>query len=300
MRNRPKHLLEYGGLRALGFVVQRLPNRAALMIGWIAAFAAFYVIRFRVDTARKRIRHVVGTQPSEREIRRIAWLSMRNMCFNAVEIMRMPLLTPERVPVIADVSAIEKIKELMSGKGAVIALPHMGNWDMAGVASQIMGIPIFFMARRQKNPLVDDYLNRMRGITGVETIPTDSRSLRVILRNLKEGKAFAILPDVHARHGGIPVHFLNGTAYVAPGTAIFARHAGVQIIPVTLTRDGWTRHRWHIHTPIKADPECDKNEDAHTMMQKVMDLFDKAVRRQPEQYFWYNKRWILDPPESIQ
>lgn len=299
MRYRPKHVIEYGALRALGWLVQWLPNRAALSIGWGAAAISFFLIRFRVHTAMSRIRHVVGDDVPEREIRRIAWVSFRNLCFNVIEILRMPRLTPERISAIADVEAIPRFKELKGGNGAVLAVPHMGNWDMGGVASEIMGIPVFFMARRQKNPLVDAYLNRMRGVTGVETIPTDSRSLRTILRNLKNGKVFAILPDVRARTGGVPIRFFNGTAYLPPGMASFARHAGVPVIPATLSRSGWTRHRWRVHDPIVPDPAMEKDQDERRILQLVMDIFDRAVREQPEQYFWYNKRWILDPPDSM-
>jgi lauroyl/myristoyl acyltransferase len=32
------------------------------------------------------------------------------------------------------------------------------------------------------------------------------------------------------------------------------------------------------------------------MTQATMDLFDRAIRQQPDQWFWYNRRWVLDPP----
>ncbi len=300
MRYRPKHILEYGALRTLGFLVRWMPHRMALGTGWVVAAISFFLIRFRVHAAQSRIRHVLGDDIPDREIRRIAWISFRNLCFNVIEILRMPRLTSKRISAIAEVEDFHRLKELMGGKGAVLAVPHMGNWDMAGVAAEMMGIPVFFMARRQKNPLVDAYLNRMRGVTGVETIPTDSRSLRVILKNLKEGKAFAILPDVRARTGGVPIRFFNGTAYLPPGMALFARHAGVPVIPAVLTRSGWTRHQWRMHDPIYPDPAQTKENDEVRMMQEVMNLFDIAVRKQPEQYFWYNKRWILDPPDTHQ
>ncbi len=29
-----------------------------------------------------------------------------------------------------------------------------------------------------------------------------------------------------------------------------------------------------------------------------MCVFDRAVRERPDQYFWYNKRWVLQPLEQ--
>jgi lauroyl/myristoyl acyltransferase len=34
------------------------------------------------------------------------------------------------------------------------------------------------------------------------------------------------------------------------------------------------------------------------MSQKVMDIVSDAIMAQPEQWFWYNKRWVLEPVEK--
>ena len=38
----------------------------------------------------------------------------------------------------------------------------MGNWELAGIAIDLNDLPIFSIARRQKNPLTDAYINNMR------------------------------------------------------------------------------------------------------------------------------------------
>ena len=43
------------------------------------------------------------------------------------------------------------------------------------------------------------------------------------------------------------------------------------------------------------DPALPKEQDWLRMTQAVIDLYDAAIRAAPEQYFWYNKRWVLDP-----
>ena len=40
-----------------------------------------------------------------------------------------------------------------------------------------------------------------------------------------------------------------------------------------------------------------KEADWTRMTQQGMDIFDQAIRKHPDQYFWYNKRWVLDPLE---
>ena len=81
---------------------------------------------------------------------------------------------------------------------------------------------------------------------------------------------------------------------------MFARQAKVPIIPAVARRRGWTRHEWEVFEPVEADPSLDKEADFQRMTQAVMDVYDHAIRAEPEQYFWYNNRWILFPydPET--
>ena len=77
MKYRAKHVVEYAALRSLTAVVRILPYRLALGLGWALAWIAFHLVRWRVDAAKTRIREVLGDTVSEREVRRIAWVSLR-------------------------------------------------------------------------------------------------------------------------------------------------------------------------------------------------------------------------------
>ena len=293
MKVRFKHRVEYILLRGLSGLFCLLPYRMAQAVGVGMAGFAFYVLRFRVSEAKRRIRLVLG---DEVDATRIAWISLRNLFLNAVDILRFPKIDKDWVEQYVETSSLDVFRSQWNPeKGAILAVPHMGNWDLAGVGAHLMGLPVFFLARRQKNPLVDDLLNRMRGVTGVETVLTDSTALRQVVRNLKAGKIFAMLPDVRAREASIQVHFLGGTADLATGMESFARHGDVPIFPAYAIREGWSRHRWVALDPVRADHTLSREEDRQRIMQTVMSLFDDAIRRMPEQYFWYNKRWILDP-----
>ena len=296
MKHRPKHYLEYGILRALAGLVGILPYRAALSIAWSLARLEFHVLRFRVKDARARIREVFGDSISDREVGRIAWISLRNTCFNVIDVLRLPRMTPAWIQRMIEHADVHRLKEMLGGKGGVLAVPHAGSWDMGAVAASMLGIPMFIITRRQKNRLVDDYLNRMRKLTGMEVLYRDSASmLKGVLRNLKNGYVLAIMPDVRMPTPAYLIRFIGGEANLGGGAAVFARQADVPLFPAVLTRIGWTRHGWRLGDPVYPDKKAAKDADSRRMMQELMDQFDRAVREQPEQYFWYNKRWLLDP-----
>lgn len=291
-----KHVAEYITLRAVAGFAGWLPYRAALGLGWCIAWIGFFLFRFRVPEAKKRIREVFGDRFTDREVSRIAWLSWRNLCFNGIDILRIPCMSEAWVRKVLDSESVMRIWNAQKEeRGLIFALPHMGSWDMAGTAGRILDIPVFFLTHQQKNPLTNGHLERMRALAGIETLERDAPVLKKIIRKLQEKKVLAITPDVRSKTKVISVNFLGKPANLPGGIGLFARQADVPICPVIARRKGWTKHTWQPHKLIWSDPKLDKKVDWARMTQQVMDIFDQAVRETPEQFFWYNKRWVLEP-----
>lgn len=297
MRYRVKHLVEYGALRLLAALLNVLPYRAALAVAWLLAACAFNMVRFRQRETRRRIREVFGEELARREVRRIAWLSMRNIAFNMVEMMRAPRIDTHWVDRhIPDFKEhIPAVKELVKQHGgAVIAVPHTGNWDLAGWACHRYGVSMFSIAGKQKNPLVNRWINRQRE-SGMTVLERGGGTLKQIVRLLRSGHVLAILPDVRVYTPDLKLPFLGATANFGRGMAMFAISAKVPIILAFLRRDGWTRHNFSYLPPIFPDATLGRDEDARRITLEVVTRVDEAIRAAPEQWFWYNKRWILTP-----
>ena len=291
-----KHVVEYGFLRGFAFLFRLLPYRIALCVGWLLAFQGHFIFRFRTKESRRRLRQVLGPAPTDKEIRSMAWISFRNLAFNIVELLRAPKITKSWIAQHIDgQETFDHIRSSAQERGMVFALPHMGNWDLAGISVCRMDLPVFFIARRQKNPLADEFLNQMREQAGGQTVLNDSSVLRNTVRRLKNKEVMAILPDVRNRTPALPIPFLGATANIGGGMALFARSAGVPITPIVITRVGWTQHRWEMLEEVYPDPTLAKKEDWQRMTELVLSRFDAHIRAHPEQYFWFNKRWVLDP-----
>ena len=89
--------------------------------------------------------------------------------------------------------------------------------------------------------------------------------------------------------------FLGAEANLGEGMALFARHTGVPVFPCLVTRHGWTSHRIRICEPVYPDKSLDKKKDVRRITAHVMKIIEAAIRDDPAQWFWYNKRWVLDP-----
>ena len=294
MKYRLSHILEYAALRAITGLLNALPYRVALVLGWTGAGLGYLILRKRMKRTNRRLGQVFGDRFSEKELNRIGWHAWRNLFFNGVEMIRTPSATPEFIKKVFDLHDFHILPESMkNGRGAVIAVPHMGNWELSGIAVHMLGIRLMAIARSQKNPLVNAYLNRMREYTGVEAVLKESKSFVSVIRKLREGACLAILPDVRAKRDAVTVQYLGVQAQIPRGMALFAREAGVPIIPACPIRIGWARHTWKGFEPVWPNPELDKDTDIQRMTQQVMSCFDQAIREQPDQYFWFNSRWVL-------
>lgn len=297
MKYRFKHIVEYAALRVLAFVFRILPYRLALCLAWAPAWISHFVFKFRLKEARRRIALVFEKNTNDKWVRDVAWLSWRNTIFSAVDMIRMPQITADWMAAHSYSSEVkEKLyKHSTTGVGAILAPPHMGAWDMSALSCVFLGIPIFSVAAKQKNPLTDSFIYTLRSSHKMESILRGAGTLKQVLRNLKKGHMLAILPDVRSRTESIAVPFLGGTANVAAGMGSFARHANVPVFPCIARRKGWAFHVFKVHPPVYPDYKLDKDEDVARITRHVLAIMDKEIRETPDQYFWYNKRWILDP-----
>jgi KDO2-lipid IV(A) lauroyltransferase len=297
MKYRPKHIAEYLLLRGIAGVSGVLSYRLALTLGWGVAALAFYGVRWRRAEAVRRIREVFGEEYTNSDVKRIAWLSLRNLVFNTIEMIAASRLNRAWLEKHAECEAGRDTlsTQVTNGEGAILAVIHMGNWEAAGIGMEQLGIPMLVISRSQKNPLFNDYLNRMRSIHESVVVDRDDRALmKKVLGWLKDGKVVAIMIDLRAKQNTSIFSFLGKEASLGRGIGVIARHSGAPIFPAITIRKGWTGHAWTLCEPIRVDHDLDGKSDSIRMTQTCLQIFDRVIREQPDQYFWYNKRWVLE------
>ena len=298
MQYRFKHIVEYAALRFFAAVFNAMPYRMALYGGAGIARFMFHIVRFRRKETIRRIHAVFGKDFSQKKALWIARISLRNLILNMIEMMRASSIDKEwidtHIPEFAETIA-EVHKIIDKHGGAIIAAPHTGNWDLAGWACNQYGIKMISIGGKQKNQLVNRWVNRQRA-SGMTILDRgESGTLKQIIRFLKKGHVLAILSDVRMYEEDLTIDFLGGKANLGRGMAQFALTAKIPIIPAVFKRNGYTGHKGIRFDTIFPDPELSKKKNIEQMTQKVMDNIDGFIREEPEQWFWYNKRCVLTP-----
>jgi len=269
---------------------------------WLADALAFFAVRclgFKRERTVERIRSVFpGKSPAE--CRAIAVRSLANVLKTAVEMIRAPRLTSAWMDrhVVDGRLYKDKLQEFVDeGKGVVIMVPHSGNWYMAAWAMAAYGLPLFAIAARQRNPKIDAWMKRQYG--SVEVLERGSaRTLVEIKEKLRAGRAFAILPDLRVPHPDVEVDFLGGKANVSHAGAMFAVRCGSPIIVAMMRREGGRHVFDHIGTLRPNPAATDRKAEAARLTREAMSMIDGRLKEHPEDWYWYNKRWILQPVEK--
>ncbi len=230
---------------------------------------------------------------------RIAVRSLANVLQTAVEMIRAPRLTRKWMDrhVVDGQMYKDRLQSYVDeGKGVVIMVPHSGNWYMAAWCMAAYGLPLFAIAAKQRNPKIDAWMNRQYG--AVEVLDRDCRdTLAKIRAGLEAGRVFAILPDLRVRKRDVEADFFGGKANVSRAGAMFAVRCGSPVVVAQMVRDGG-RHVFNHIATLRPDPSAaDPRAEAERITREAMSLIDREVRKRPGDWYWYNKRWILEPPE---
>ena len=287
---------EYGALRFFCALVNAIPYPLAMSAAKGLAAFAFDVLGFQ----RKRTLERISTafpEKTPREVRAIARRSLANVLQSAVEMIRAPRLDKKWMDrhVVDGQMYKDRLQELVDeGNGVVIMVPHSGNWYMAAWSMAKYGLPLFALAAPQRNPKIDAWMKRQYG--DIEVLDRSEKStLSRIKDKLKSGRAFAILPDLRVPAPDVDVGFLGGRANVSHAGAMFAVRCGSPIVVAAMHRENGKHVFNHLATLRPDANAADPKAEAARLTREAMTLIDGEVRTRPGEWYWYNKRWILQP-----
>jgi len=286
---------EYAALRGVCGLLNAVPYPLACAMARGAASLMFRVFGFKRKRTLGRIRSVFPSI-SRREAQTIAVRSLQNLLVTAVEMIRAPHLDRAWMDRHVRDGALykDKLQALADeGRGVVVMVPHSGNWYMAAWSMAKYGLKLFAIAARQRNPKINAWMNRQYG--DVEVLDRDCKSTLLQIKDrLQSGRVFAILPDLRVWTKDVEADFLGGKANVSHAGAMFAVKCGAPIVVAQMYRENGQHVFNHIAT-LRPDPNAaDALAESVRLTQEAMRLLDVAVRERPGDWYWFNKRWILE------
>lgn len=283
---------------AIGFFAL-LPRRLALRVGALLG-DLFYLLDRRDRRIALHNLTIAFPDKTPAEQRALLRASVRNLGRTGAEICHLRSLTPATVRdyvTIEDPARWQAALDRAGERGTLILTGHFGNWELLAYAHGLLGHPITLVHRPMNNALVDRAITDMRERAGTISLPKKSAA-KAALRALRKHQIVAIPADQNqTRRYGVFADLFGLPASTTPGPARLAMLSGAPVVPVFLVREGTgERHRIVVLPDVELVRSGDRDADVIENTRRCNAVFEQMLRRYPEQWIWFHKRWKTRPP----
>ena len=176
----------------------------------------------------------------------------------------------------------------------IVALPHVGNWEMAGTLAEDEGVRITAVAEALANRRLADWFTNLRARLSIEVVLAEgATTMRALLPALRDGRVVALVADRNIGGRGIEVEFFGEKTSLPAGPAVLALRTGAVLLPGAAYFEPGAGHRMVVRPPI-AVPQESAAQRARVMTQQLARCFEELIREAPTQWHLVQPNWPSD------
>ncbi|MGQ0743564.1 MAG: phosphatidylinositol mannoside acyltransferase [Acidimicrobiales bacterium] len=279
----PAYLALRGASRAASLVPDGAAVPLARAMGWVAA-------TMRPGRAELVARHqgrVLGplSGPARRQRTREAFASYGRYW---VESMRVGAESPDQVSGRFTIEGLGHIRDgLARGTGALLAIPHVGGWDVGGAWLVAAGVPMTVVVEALEPPEVADWFEGLRRQLGFGVLRLGPSAGTGVVRALRANRVVALMADRDLVGGGPEVTFFGERTTLPAGPVALARRFGVPLLPTAIYFHGPGHH-----AVVGAPLDVSGKEDQAN--QRLADALEALIRAAPAQWHLFSPNWPSD------
>jgi len=173
-------------------------------------------------------------------------------------------------------------------QGAVVAVSHFGNWDMAASGAMALGRQVSTVMAPIGPSLLTEIVVSSRVRKGLELF-TPQQAARGLARALRVGRLVALMIDVPEAGPTVAAPFCGGTVRLSAVPVRLAAATRVPIIPAACWREG---RGWilEFYPPVRPGgaPEAE-------VLAQIAATLEPEIRRHPEQWYPFHEVYVDEP-----
>jgi Kdo2-lipid IVA lauroyltransferase/acyltransferase len=267
-----------------------LPGPWAFRLGEALADLAWHLMPKRRKVVLRNLRIAFAGEKELPELQRMARATFRRTGGNLISAAHTARLTPAELAKVIRIENLDLLEQAMAnGKGVVLLLSHMGNWEVLSRLIHLFpkGAKTGAFYRPLNNPLLDKRVLDRRQADGTRMFSKRDNPLHVA-GFLREGGIVGILADQRVDLHGELAPFFGRLTRVSPLPSLLARRAKASLLSLAVTTDTpghWTATFMPVDTP------------PHTV--NCMVALERAMKSGPVDVFWLQERWKLNLKATV-
>jgi phosphatidylinositol dimannoside acyltransferase len=192
-------------------------------------------------------------------------------------------------------SGIEHLQAAKAqGRGAVLALPHVGSWEWGGYWLGLEGMPMTAVVERLEPEELYEWFVGQRAAMGLTAVPLGEGASAALVRALKQNHVAGLVSDRDLTGNGVEVEFFGERTTVPAGAATLSLRTGAPLLPVVVYSGTGTWHTGVVHAPLDTARRGTLRQDIARVTQDLISVFENDIRRRPEQWHLYQANWPSD------
>jgi KDO2-lipid IV(A) lauroyltransferase len=186
-------------------------------------------------------------------------------------------------------------RALDDGKGAIMALPHLGGWEWSGFwLTQVQHQPVTAVVERLDPPALFEWFVELRRSFGFEIVPLGPDAGTATVRALRANHTLALLCDRDLTGTGPEVEFFGERTTLPGGPATLALRTGAPIVPTAVYFDGPHSRKGVVLPPLDTTRHGKLRDDVQRVTQDLAYALEDLIRRAPEQWHLLQPNWPSD------
>jgi lauroyl/myristoyl acyltransferase len=273
-------------------IVRFLPRKLAIRMFQFFSKIAYSRNGRSIVQLRKNL--AVVTKLSGAELEQIVKLGLASYGRYWAEAFQLPSYSDKSISRLVRIDNPEiLLSPLKVKQGVVVAVPHLGNWDLAGRWFAKQAGEVFTVAEVLKPKRVFEAFIKYRKSIGLHAYPAGSRSTVPALKHaLANGKLVALVADRDMSSSGIEVEFCGEICTMPAGPASLA-YATNSVLTTACLFNESDHLAGFIDEPIKFDRELPREQAIKLATQQIADRFTKYVTEHPEDWHVLQRLWKI-------
>jgi KDO2-lipid IV(A) lauroyltransferase len=220
----------------------RLPTRFSF---WFFDKSAILVWKREIMGVRQlelNLARVHGYQEFDPRIRELSLLAMQSYMRYYCETFLLLRWSEEKILRTVRPENVEPLHTALKSGGAVLALPHLANWDLAGAWAALYFGSVCSVAERLRPEGVFQKFLAMRAALGVKLMPLtgEGGTYEFLRDHVNQGELVALLGDRDVAKSGMSNEFFGHRAALPIGPALLALDTGRPLFTCAPWYDGET------------------------------------------------------------